>query len=114
MFDAMKASTIVIVLLLIAVGILAYGWGRDSAQSAVYKEQAKAAQEALDGLQLRYDSAGMRIEGLTKAMELRTPEKEKLIAREKDEPQRLKDEHAILDTAGALAWGRAIIWSNNH
>ena len=110
----MKASTIVIILLLVAVGILAYGWGRDSAQSAVYKEQARAAQEALDGLRLQYDSAGMRIEGLTKAMELRTPEKVKLIAREMDEHQRLKDEHATLDTAGAGTVRRIITWTNDH
>ena len=110
----MKASTIVIILLLVAVGILAYGWGRDSAQNAVYKEQARAAQEALDGLRLQYDSAGMRIEGLTKAMELRTPEKAKLIARETDEHQRLKDEHATLDTAGAGTVRRIITWTNDH
>lgn len=110
----MKASTIVVILLLVAVGILAYGWGRDSAHNAVYKEQAREAQAALDGLRLRYDSAGAVIEGLTKAMELRTPEKEKLIAREKDEPQRLKDEHAILDTAGAGTVRRIITWTNDH
>lgn len=109
-----RTGILIIAALLLLVGILAYGWGRDSAQSAVYKEQAKAAQEALDGLRLRYDSAGMRIEGLTKAMELRTPEKAKLIAREQDEHQRLKDEHAILDTAGAGTVRRIITWTNDH
>ena len=44
----MKASSVVILLLLIAVGVLAYGWGRDSAQAKAYKEQAREAQAALD------------------------------------------------------------------
>ena len=109
-----RTTLICFAALLLLIGVMAYGWGRDSAKGAAYKAQAKAAQEALDVLRLQYDSAGMRIEGLTKAMDLRSPEKAKLIAREKDEPQRLKDEHATLDTAGAGTLRRIITWSNKH
>ena len=110
----MKASSVVILLLLIAVGVLAYGWGRDSAQAKAYKEQARAAQAALDGLRLRYDSAGAVIEGLTKAMEARGQERKELTDRAKSEPERLRNEQASIDTAGALTLRGILLWTNDH
>lgn len=110
----MKTSTVVIALLLIAVGILCYGWGRDHAASEVYREKAEASQRIIDALRWRIDSAGMAIEGLTAAMEARTPQKDALKDQLDKEPQRLKDEHTALDTAGAGTLRRIIVWSNAH
>lgn len=103
-----------IAVLLVAVGIMAYGWGRDHERASDYRELMGQYRDTVHAMEDRYNAAQDTIDALAYRLEQRAQEQAAIQQDRRNETTRYYHERETLDTAGAAYLGRVVIWANYH
>ena len=107
-------KTVAIAALLLAVGIMAYGWGLDHERASDYRDLMEQYRDTVQAMEDRYNAAQDTIDALAYRLEQRAQEQAAIQQDRSNETTRYYHERKTLDTAGAAYLGRVVIWANYH
>ena len=107
-------KTVAIAALLLAVGIMAYGWGRAHDSAEEYRLISEQYARSIQAQEDRYNALQDTVDMLTYRLEQRARDRQQMENDIIKEKEHYSNERKTLDTAGGDYLSRIILWANQQ